>query len=138
MEEDLKYLLSGYRKYTKTTQREVAQMLDIPLFIYTALETGAFKQPSEHTLAKIKGLTTEFDEENLKHIGRGYMIKDELGPDFKYFLRGLEEEKGVNLKELGEMPSEECFQAIGSVDIDEFDVLEIGRTLSFTKTNIVN
>jgi len=138
MEEDLRYLLLGYRKYTKTTQRELARTLDIPLYTYTALEMGSFKQPSEHLLGKIKALTAEFNQDDLKHIGRGYWIKDELGPDFKYFLRGLEEEKGVNLKELGEMPSEECFQAIGSVDIDEFDVLEIGRTLSFTKTNIVN
>lgn len=129
MEEDLKYLLSGYRKYTKTTQRKVAQMLDVPLFIYTALETGAFKQPSEHTLAKIKELTAEFDQDDLKHIGRGYMIMDELGPDFKYFLRGLRAEKGIDLQELDKMPSEECFKTIGSVDMDEFNVLKIGRTV---------
>ncbi len=129
MEDDLRYLLLGYRKYTKTTQRELAKTLDIPLYTYTALEIGSFKQPSEHLLSKIKGLTTEFDEENLKHIGRGYMIKDELGPDFKYFLRGLKKEKGLDLQELDKMPTEECLRTIGSVDMDEFDVLEIGRTV---------
>ncbi|NYB27808.1 MAG: hypothetical protein HVN34_10900 [Methanobacteriaceae archaeon] len=129
MEDDLRYLLLGYRKYTKTTQRELAKTLDIPLYTYTALEIGSFKQPSEHLLSKIKGLTTEFDQDDLKHIGRGYWIKDEVGPDFKYFLRGLREEKGVDLQELNSMPSEECLRTIGSVDMDEFDVIAIGRTV---------
>lgn len=120
MEDDLRYLLLGYRKYTKTTQRELAKTLDIPLYTYTALEIGSFKQPSEPLLSKIKRLTAEFDQDDLKHIGRGYWIKDEVGPDFKYFLRGLREEKGVNLQELNSMPSEECLRTIGSVDMDEF------------------
>ena len=137
MEEELKYLLSGYRKYTKTTQREIAQTLGIPLYTYTALETGAFKQPSEHLLVKIKELTVEFDADDLKHIGRGYLIKDELGPDFKYFLRGLREEKGVDLQELDKMPSEECLRTIGSVDMDEFDVLEIGRTVEMSEKDLI-
>lgn len=51
------------------------------------------------------------------------------GPDFKYFLRGLREEKGVDLQELNSMPSEECLRTIGSVDMDEFDVIAIGRTV---------
>ena len=128
MEDDLKYLILGYRKYTNTTQRELAHELDTPFYIYTALEMGTFKQPSEHLLGKIKSLTAEFDQDVLKHIGRGYRIKDELGPDFKYFLRGLKEEKGINPQELDSMPSEECLQTIGSVDMDEFDVVKIGRT----------
>lgn len=129
MEEDLKYVILGYRKYTKTTQRELAKVLGIPLYTYTALETGNFKQPSEHLLNKIKELTSEFNQDDLKHVGRGYRIKNELGPDFKYFLKGLKEEKGIDLQELDNMPSEECLQTIGSVDMDEFDMVEIGRTV---------
>ncbi|OPY25434.1 MAG: hypothetical protein A4E27_00941 [Methanobacterium sp. PtaU1.Bin242] len=128
MEDDLKYLILGYRKYTNTTQRELAQELDIPFYIYTALEMGTFKQPSERLLDKIKELTAEFDQNDLKMIGRGFRIKDELGPDFKYFLRGLKEEKGINPQELDSMPRDECLRTIGSVDMDEFDVVQIGRT----------
>lgn len=51
-----------------------------------------------------------------------------MGPDFKYFLRGLKKEKGINLDELDNMPNEECLRTIGSVDMDEFDVVQIGRT----------
>lgn len=129
MEDDLRYVLLGYRRHTKTTQRRIADELGIPLDIYTALEMGSFKQPSKPLVEKIKKLTSDFKEDDLKHIGRGYWIKDEMGPDFKYFLRGLEKEKGVDLSELGDMPSEECFHSIGRVDMDEFDILEVGKTL---------
>ena len=47
------------------------------------------------------------NQDDLKFIGRGYRIKDKLGPDFKYFIRGLKEEKGINPHELDSMPSEE-------------------------------
>ncbi|HEY0196872.1 MAG TPA: hypothetical protein VGC02_04795 [Methanobacterium sp.] len=133
MEDNLKYLLLGYRKYTKTTQQELAITLGIPLYTYTALEMGSFKQPSKHLLGKIKELTAEFDQDDLKHIGRGYRIKDELGPDFKYFLRGLKEEKGVDLQELDSMPSEECLRTIGSVDMDEFDMTQVGRDIRLSE-----
>ena len=129
MEDDLKYLILGYRKYTNTTQKEMANELEIPLYTYTALEMGAFKQPSEHLMDRIKNLTAEFNHDDLKHIGRGYRIKDELGPDFKYFIRGLKAEKGINPDELDSMPSEECLKTIGSVDMDEYDIMEIGRTV---------
>lgn len=80
MEDDLKYLIFGYRKYTNTTQKELAKELDIPLYTYTALEMGTFKQPTEYLLGKIKELTAEFNLNDLKHIGRGYWIKEEWDP----------------------------------------------------------
>lgn len=126
MEDDLKYLLIGYRKYTKTTQQELADNLEIPMYTYTALEMGTFKQPSKSVLNKIKELTAEFSQDDLKHIGRGYRIKDELGPDFKYFINGLKK-KGIDPDELNSLPSEECLRVIGRVKMDEFDVVQIGR-----------
>lgn len=128
MEDDLKYLVLGYRKYTNKTQKELAKELDIPFYTYTALEMGTFKQPSERLNGKIKELTAEFDHNDLKHIGRGYWIKEILGPDFKYFVKGLKEEKGIDPHELDNMPSEECLRTIGSVDMDAFEVVKIGRT----------
>ena len=129
MEEDLKYLLIGYRKYTNTTQRDLANKLDIPIYTYTALELGSFKQPSEHLITQIKEITADYDQEGLKQIGRGYRIKDKLGPDFKYFIRGLKSEKGLNPDDLKNMPHDECLKTIGSVDMDEFDLVDIGRTI---------
>jgi hypothetical protein len=127
MENDLKYLVLGYRKYTGTTQRELAQKLEVPLFIETALELGTFKYPTERTRDKIEKLTGEFDHHSLINIGRGYRIMDELGPDFKYFLRGLEKERGIKLEELKELPRDEYFRVIGSVNLDEFEVVQVGR-----------
>lgn len=129
MEDDLKYLILGYRKYTGKSQKEIAMALGIPFFTYTALEMGTFKQPSPQLLDRIENLTEEFNQDDLKFIGRGYRIKDKLGPDFKYFIRGLKEEKGINPHELDSMPSEECLKTIGSVDMDEYDVVAIGRTV---------
>ena len=129
MEDDLKYLILGYRKYTGKSQKEIARILGIPFFTYTALEMGTFKQPSPQLRDKIKNLTAEFKQDDLRSIGRGYRIKDKLGPDFKYFIRGLKEEKGINPQELDSMPSEECLRTIGSVDMDEYDIVAIGRTV---------
>ncbi|MCE5213689.1 MAG: hypothetical protein LLF83_03090 [Methanobacterium sp.] len=129
MEDDLKYLILGYRKHTHTTQRELARKLEIPFYIYTALEMGTYKQPSAKLLGKIKELTIEFNQDELKHLGRGYWIKDELGPDFKYFMRGLKKEKDMNINELESLPSDECLRTIGSVDMDEFEVVQLGRTV---------
>lgn len=127
MEDDLKYLILGYRKYTNKTQKEIAQELGIPFDTYTALEMGTFKKPSERLMGKIKELTAGLNYDELKYLGRGYWIRDTLGPDFKYFIKGLEVEKGINQQELDEMSSEECLQTIGSVDMDEFEVVQIGR-----------
>ncbi len=121
MDYELKYLILGYRKYTNITQKELAKKLDISLDIETALETD-YKQPTKHLMNKIRKLTADFDQNDLKNIGRGYRIKDESGSDFKYFLKGLEKESGLNPQDLKIMSNDECLRTIGSVDIDKFDV----------------
>jgi hypothetical protein len=121
MDYELKYLILGYRKYTNTTQKELAEKLDIPLDIETTLETD-YKQPTKHLMNKIIKLTAEFNQDDLKNIGRGYRIKDESGSDFKYFLKGLKKEFGLNPQDLKNMTNDECLRTVGSVDIDEFIV----------------
>lgn len=127
MEEDLKYLILGYRKHTGKTQSEVAKKLNVPLDVVTALEMGVHKHPARALQEKIIDLTAKSDENDLIHIGRGYRIKEELGPDFKYFLKGLEETSGISQEKLKNMQDEECLRTIGSVDLDEFEVVLAGR-----------
>jgi hypothetical protein len=127
MQEDLKDLVLGFRKHTGKTQSEIAHELEVPMDIETALELGTYKQPTEQLKGKIADLTSEFDQNDLVHIGRGYRIMDELGPDFKYFIRGLVQERGFDPEELNSLPEEEFYRIIGSVNLDEFDVVMIGR-----------
>jgi hypothetical protein len=127
MEDELKYLVLGYRKHTGKTQIELAKELGTPLQIVSALEMGSYKHPTKILQAKIKDLTSQFDQEDLIYLGRGYRIREELGPDFKYFLRGLEEASGISQEELRKMHGEECLRTIGSVDMDEFEVVLVGR-----------
>lgn len=127
MQEDLKDLVLGFRKHTGKTQSEVAHELKVPMDIETALEMGTYKQPTEHLMGKIDDLTSGFDHHDLIHIGRGYRIMDELGPDFKYFIRGLEQKRGIDSRELFSQPEEEFYRIIGSVKLDEFDVVMAGR-----------
>jgi len=127
MQEDLKDLILGFRKHTGKTQSEIAYELEVPMDIETALEMGTYKQPTEHLKEKIADLTSKFDQNELIHIGRGYRIMDELGPDFKYFIRGLVQERGFDPEELNSLPEEEFYRIIGSVNLDEFDVVMIGR-----------
>jgi len=129
MEEDLKYLVLGYRKHTGITQGGLARKLEVPSDIVVALEMGSYKYPTERLMNKIGKLTSEFDKNDLIYIGRGYRIRDEMGPYFKYFIRGLEKMKGMDPTELEELPSEECYRAIGSVNLDEFEVLQAGRVV---------
>ncbi len=93
--EDLKYLVLGYRKHTGNTQRTLAAKLEVPLHIETSLEMGTYKYPTEILMAKILDLTSEYNQTELIQIGRGYWIKDKLGPNFKYFIRGLKPAKGI-------------------------------------------
>ncbi|WP_286244240.1 hypothetical protein [Methanobacterium ferruginis] len=127
MQDDLKDLVLGFRKHTGKTQSEVAHELEVPMEIETALEWGTYKQPTQHLMAKIDNLTSKFDQNDLIHMGRGYRIRDDLGPDFKYFLRGLEQARGIDPKELNSLPEEEFHRIIGSVNLDEFDVVMAGR-----------
>ncbi|AEG18995.1 hypothetical protein [Methanobacterium paludis] len=129
MEDGLKYLVLGYRKNTGKTQAELARELEIPLHIVVALEMGSYKYPTKVLQAKIKDLTSQFDQQDLMCLGRGYRIREELGPDFKYFLRGLEETSGISPDELKKMHGEECLRTIGSVDMDEFEVVLVGRSV---------
>lgn len=127
MEEDIKNLVLGFRKHTGKTQSEVAHELDVPMDIETALEMGTYRKPTERLMDKIEKLTSNLDHDDLIHIGRGYRIMDVLGPDFKYFIRGLERERGINPNELNSLPEEEFYRVIGSVNLDEFDVVNVGR-----------
>nr|WP_319373026.1 hypothetical protein [uncultured Methanobacterium sp.] len=127
MENDLKNLILGFRKHTGKTQSEVAGELGVPMDIETALEMGTYKQPTEQLLGKIVNLTSNCDVKDLVHIGRGYRIMDELGPDIKYYLRGLKEVRGIDHEELHSQPEEEFYRIIGSVNLDEFDVVSAGR-----------
>ena len=136
MDYELRYLILGYRKYTKTTQKELAKKLDIPLDIETALEQD-YKQPTKHLMNKIKKLTAEFNQDELKNIGKGYKIKDESGLDFKYFLKGLEKEVGLKPQDLRKMSANECFRTIGSINMDELDNITIKRTIE-NQQNIYN
>lgn len=54
---------------------------------------------------------------------------DELGPDFKYFIRGLEQARGISPNELNSLSVEEYYRIIGSVNLDEFEVVQAGRNL---------
>ncbi|MBI4812989.1 MAG: hypothetical protein HY802_01045 [Methanobacterium sp.] len=116
MGEDLKNLVLGFRKHTGKTQTELASELEVPIDIETALEMGTYRQPTER-----------LDENELIHIGRGYRIMDELGPDFKYYIRGLEQARGIDHEELHSQPEEEFYRIIGSVNLDEFEVVNMGR-----------
>ncbi len=127
---ELKNLVLGFRKHTGKTQSEVAYDLDIPLYIETALELGTYRKPTKRLRDRIEKLTSDLDRNQLIHIGRGYRIMDVLGPDFKYFLRGLEHERGIDLNELNSLPEEEFYRIIGSVNLDEFDVVDMGRKLN--------
>lgn len=127
MEEDLKNLVLGFRKHTGKTQHELAQELEVPMDIETALEMGTYRQPTERLKGKINNLILGFDEHDLINIGKGYRIMDELGPDFKYYIRGLEQARGINSEELHNLPEEEFYRIIGSVNLDEFEVVDVGR-----------
>ena len=127
--EDLKYLVLGYRKHTGNTQRTLAERLDVPLHIETSLEMGTYKYPTEILMTKILEITSEHDQNELIQIGRGYWIKDKLGPNFKYFIRGLKPEKGIEQNELNELSDEECYKIIGRENMDEYKVVEAGRNL---------
>ena len=127
MEKDLKNLVLGFRKHTGKTQNELAQELEVPMDIETALEMGTYRQPTERLKGKINNLIMGFDENELINIGKGYRIMDELGPDFKYYIRGLEQARGINSEELHSLPEEEFCRIIGSVNLDEFEVVDVGR-----------
>ena len=129
MDGNLKYLILGYRKHNGTTQSTLAQKLGVPLDIETALEQGTYKYPTEHLMAKIKDFFSESNQDELIKIGRGYWIEDRLGPDFKYFIRGLKSLRGIDTKELSSLPDDECYRIIGSVKMDEFEVAQAGRNI---------
>ena len=129
IEGDLKYLVLGYRKHIGKTQSALAQELGVPLEIETALEQGTYKQPTESLMTRIGDVTLGCNEHELIQIGRGYWIMDELGPDFKYFIRGLEQARGINREELNNLSTEEYYRIIGSVNLDEFEIVQAGRNL---------
>lgn len=67
---------------------------------------------------------------NLIYIGRGHHIKEELGPDFKYYIRGLEKIHAINSDKFKKLDSEGCMWTIGRVNMDEFEVASVGRIIS--------
>jgi hypothetical protein len=52
---------------------------------------------------------------------------DELGHDFKYYIRGLKKIHAINSENFKKLDSEGCMWTIGRVDLDEFQVAEIGK-----------
>lgn len=72
-------------------------------------------------------LTEGYNRHILIQVGRGYIINDKLGPDFKYFINGLSRVRGIDLVELHELPAEDYYRVIGSVNMDEYDVVQAGR-----------
>ncbi len=126
--ENLKNLVLGYRKYLKKTQTEMANKLGVSKDIEIALESGSYKHPSQQLLDGICDLTSDFDHHDLIQIGKGYRLEDELGPDIKYFIRGLEKVRGIDSDELQHLTPNEYYKIIGSVNMDDYDVIQAGRT----------
>ncbi|SCG86405.1 helix-turn-helix domain-containing protein [Methanobacterium congolense] len=125
MDDELKY-----RKHGNKTQKELAEELHVPKEIVTALELGSHKHPSPALKKRIHNLTEQFNPEDLKdliYIGRGAHIKEELGPDFRYYIRGLKKIHAINSENFKKLDVEGCMWTIGRVDMDEFQVAEIGK-----------
>lgn len=133
MEDELKYLILGYRKHTNKTQEELAAELEVPKNIVIALELGSHRHLSPGLKDRIEKLKQNFSGDELKdliYIGRGHHIKEELGPDFKYYMRGLEKIHAVNPEKFKKLDSEGYMWTIGRVDMDEFEVTSVGRIIS--------
>ncbi|KAF5077683.1 hypothetical protein [Methanobacterium aggregans] len=133
MEYELKYLILGYRKHTNKTQKELANELEVPKDIVVALEYGSHKHPSPGLKGRIDKIKEKFNSDelqNLIYIGRGHRIKEELGPDFRYYLRGLEKIHAINSENFKKLDAEGCMWTIGRVDMDEFEVAVMGRSIS--------
>lgn len=126
--ENLKDLVLGYRKYMEKTQKELAQELGVSLDIETALESGSHKHPTPALMDGICDLTSPLDNQDLIHIGRGYRLEEELGPDLKYFIRGLEKVRGIKSTELEQLPASKYYKILGSVNVDDYEVIQAGRT----------
>jgi transcriptional regulator with XRE-family HTH domain len=123
----LKDLVLGYRKYTEKTQKELAEELGVPRDIETALESGSYKHPTPRLMDGICELTGAFDQDVLVQIGRGYRLEDELGPDMKYFIRGLEKVRGIDSTELQALPASKYYKILGSVNMDDYEVIQAGH-----------
>lgn len=126
--DNLKDLILGYRKCMEKTQTELAQKLGVSRDIETALESGSYKHPSQKLMDEICELTSPFDNHDLIQIGRGYRLEDKLGPDLKYFIRGLEKVRGIDSTELRQLPADKYYKILGSVNMDEYEVIQAGRT----------
>lgn len=133
MENKLKYIILGYRKHTGKTQSELALELGVPKNIVIALELGSYTHPSPALKSRIERIKEAFSADELKdliYIGRGYHIEEELGPDFKYYMRGLEKVHAINSESFKKLDKEGCMWTIGRVDMDKFEVASVGRILS--------
>lgn len=132
LNENLKYLVLGYRKYRGKSKKELAEELNVPPEIVDGLELGSHKKTSHELSERIEEITKDFDKQQLIDYGHGYRIKDMMGPDFKYFLKGLEEITDINADELQLLSQEECYHTIGKAagnsDMDEYAIVNLGRT----------
>jgi len=129
IEDELKFLVLGYRVHTGKTQRELAEELGVPLDIVIAMEEGTYRHPTRNLMRKINELTGEYEVNRRLFIntGKGYRLRERLGSQFRYFVRGLDRMKYISQEDLEKMPEPECYGTIGSVDLDAFEVLKAGK-----------
>ncbi|MCQ8905217.1 MAG: hypothetical protein NQU45_05860 [Methanothermobacter sp.] len=129
IEDEFKFLVLGYRVHTGKTQRELAEELGVPLDIVMAMEEGTYRYPTKKLMRKINELTGEYEVNRRLFIntGKGYRLRERLGSQFRYFVRGLDRMKYISQEDLKNMPEPECYSTIGSVDLDAFEVLKAGK-----------
>ncbi|MFB2622327.1 hypothetical protein FVF72_08075 [Methanothermobacter sp. KEPCO-1] len=128
-EDELKFLVLGYRISEGKTQRELADELGAHVDIVIAMENGTYRHPTRRLLNRIHELTGEYEVKRryFINIGKGYRLRERLGPQFRYFIRGLDKMKYISQEELEKMPEAECYSTIGAVDMDAFEVLKAGK-----------
>lgn len=128
-EDELKFLLLGYRISAGKSQRELADELGVPVDIVIAMENGTYRHPTRRLLSRIHELTGEYEVKKryFINIGKGYRLRERLGSQFRYFVRGLDKMKYISMEELEKMPEAECYRTIGTVDLDAFEVLKAGK-----------
>ncbi|MDI6701368.1 helix-turn-helix domain-containing protein [Methanothermobacter wolfeii] len=128
-EDDLKFLILGYRVHSGKTQRELADELGVPPDIVIAMENGTYRHPTRKLMEKIEDLIGEYEvqKRHFINIGRGYRLREMLGTEFKYFIQGLDRMKYVSRDELEGMDEPERYGTLGAVEMDAFEVLRAGK-----------
>ncbi len=116
----LKDFILGYRKMKDMNINELAEKLEVPKTVVEGLESGEFRHPNPSLSSKIEKLAEGLDKEEVTAIGRGYRIKEFLGNELHYFLKGLSEKKEFKISDIQKMPPLELYKFIGKVKYDDF------------------